>query len=227
MGLLITIAIFGIVWQSSRAVLTRMLDGVEPSVISEIRHAAEHVPGLTLLDVKARWLGHRLHADLGIAVDDNMTAGEVKALSATLERELSAHVPALAAVYVRLGAEAEGSGAARGHPERGHDHHHAPEPFRVQSELAEGLLQIVDTPQGERMRLTLSRQEDGLTATVLIDRPGETETLRLARATGDSCFQSSVAPAEPHDFSAELHLFAAGRTDVLPFRMVEPAAHHH
>ena len=29
-GLLITVAIFGIVWQSSRAVITRMLDGVEP-----------------------------------------------------------------------------------------------------------------------------------------------------------------------------------------------------
>ena len=44
-GLLITVAIFGIVWQSSKAVLTRMLDGVEPDVTEEIRHAAEHVPG--------------------------------------------------------------------------------------------------------------------------------------------------------------------------------------
>ena len=29
-GLLITVAIFGIVWQSARAVFTRLLDGVEP-----------------------------------------------------------------------------------------------------------------------------------------------------------------------------------------------------
>src|SRR6185295_6793891 len=42
-GLLITLAILGIVWQSARAVFTRMLDGVEPRVIYEIRHAAEHV----------------------------------------------------------------------------------------------------------------------------------------------------------------------------------------
>jgi Co/Zn/Cd efflux system component len=34
-GLLITIAIFGIVWQSARAVLTRMLDGVDPAIIDE------------------------------------------------------------------------------------------------------------------------------------------------------------------------------------------------
>lgn len=102
-GLLITIAIFGIVWQSSRAVLTRMLDGVEPNLISEICHAAEHVPGATLLDAKARWVGHRLHADLAIAVDDNMTAGEIKATAATLERTVRAHVPSLASAHVRLG----------------------------------------------------------------------------------------------------------------------------
>ena len=42
-GLLITIAIFGIVWQSAKSVLTRMLDGVEPGLVAEIRHSAEHV----------------------------------------------------------------------------------------------------------------------------------------------------------------------------------------
>src|SRR3954470_241040 len=46
-GLLITIAIFGIVWQSSRAVLTRMLDGVDPTLVDEIRHAAAHIQGVT------------------------------------------------------------------------------------------------------------------------------------------------------------------------------------
>lgn len=64
-GLLITIAILGIVWQSSKAVLTRMLDGVEPKVIEEIRHAAEHVPGVKrIIDTRARWIGHRLHTDV-------------------------------------------------------------------------------------------------------------------------------------------------------------------
>jgi cation diffusion facilitator family transporter len=69
-GLLITIAIFGIVWQSAKAVITRSLDGIDPGVVEEIRHAAEHVPGLRkLTDIKARWLGHKLNADLTIAVD--------------------------------------------------------------------------------------------------------------------------------------------------------------
>ncbi|WP_348643358.1 cation diffusion facilitator family transporter [Mesorhizobium sp. B2-7-1] len=44
-GLIITVAIFGIVWQSARSVLTRMLDGVEPGLVGEIRHAADRVAG--------------------------------------------------------------------------------------------------------------------------------------------------------------------------------------
>src|SRR5438128_8953385 len=43
-GLLITAAIFGIVIQSGKSIFIRMLDGAEPQVIEEIRHAAEHVP---------------------------------------------------------------------------------------------------------------------------------------------------------------------------------------
>nr|WP_318013259.1 cation diffusion facilitator family transporter [Mesorhizobium sp. CA6] len=64
-GLLITVAIFGIVWQSARSVLTRMLDGVEPGLVDEIHHAADHVAGIEkVADVKARWLGHKLHVDV-------------------------------------------------------------------------------------------------------------------------------------------------------------------
>ena len=103
-GLLITLAIFGIVWQSARAVFTRMLDGVEPEVATGIRHAAEHVSGMTLVDAKARWIGHKLHADLEIAVDDRMPLAEANAISATFKTELLEHLPALAEANVRFAA---------------------------------------------------------------------------------------------------------------------------
>ena len=45
--------------------------------------------------------------------------------------------------------------------------------------LAEGRLEIVDTPQGERMRFTLFRHAERLTAAVVIDRPAGPETLFL------------------------------------------------
>src|SRR5215212_1965013 len=45
-GLLIAAAILLIVWQSGKAIFTRLLDGVEPEAIEEIRHAAGEVPGV-------------------------------------------------------------------------------------------------------------------------------------------------------------------------------------
>ena len=69
-GLLITVAILGIVWQSGKAVLTRMLDGVEPHIVRDLRHSAEHAQGVVKVDsVRARWLGHRLYAEMGLALD--------------------------------------------------------------------------------------------------------------------------------------------------------------
>jgi cation diffusion facilitator family transporter len=226
-GLLITLAIFGIVWQSARAVLTRMLDGVESGVVDEIRHAAEHVPGIDqVVDAKARWVGHKLHADVTIAVNDNISVLEARGISGALERELFAHMPALAVANVRFGSSGAISGP--GYPHADHGHHHAPEPFRVEGKLATGLLEIVDTPEGERMRLTTHQRAEGLQVVVTIDRPGGIETLPLPPVPGSPhVLQSSVAPAEPHEFEAELRLTSFVQTEILPFSMTEPPGHRH
>src|SRR5215203_5827308 len=76
-GLLIAVAILVIVWRSGKAVFTRLLDGVEPEAIEEIRHAASHVSGVEeVSEVRARWLGHRLHAEVNIAVDPELSVAE-------------------------------------------------------------------------------------------------------------------------------------------------------
>ncbi|RVD62946.1 cation transporter [Mesorhizobium sp. M7A.F.Ca.ET.027.03.2.1] len=122
-GLLITAAIFGIVWQSARSVLTRMLDGVEPGVMGEIRHAAEHVPGAQIVEAKARWIGHKLHADIAISVDEALPVSEARKITAALEDELFEHMPALAAANIRLATANEQHDDPHPH---GHDHgeHH-------------------------------------------------------------------------------------------------------
>ena len=224
-GLLITIAIFGIVWQSAKSLLTRMLDGVDPAVIGEIRHTAEHVPRIQkVLDVKARWLGHKLHADVTALVDNTLSVGEADKVVEALRREMIAHIPTLAVVNIRCRG-AEGLVVAD-KSQQSHSHHHAPEPFKVVSPLANGLLEIADTALGERMRLTLDRASNGLSATVLINRTGNAiETLRLdAVSSGLLIFESTVAPAEPHEFTAQLRLARGDKTETLPFRMFEPAA---
>src|SRR6266849_1697580 len=76
-GLLITVAILRIVWESGKAVFTRLLDGVDPEVIGEIKHAVTHIPGVRdATEVRVRWLGHRLHAEVNVAVDAELSVQE-------------------------------------------------------------------------------------------------------------------------------------------------------
>ena len=100
-GLLITIAIMGIVWQSAKAVITRSLDGVAPDVTASIRHSAEHVSGITkVTDARARWIGHELHADVAIEVDVGSSLADAMSVARELKGELLAHIPALKTVNV-------------------------------------------------------------------------------------------------------------------------------
>jgi cation diffusion facilitator family transporter len=119
-GLLITIAILGIVWQSARSVLTRMLDGVEPGVIDEIHHAAEHTPGVKIVDAKARWIGHQLHTDIAIAVNDALTVAAANGIASTLRQELHAHLPALRTANIRFEASDGGTAATPTPPAQAH-----------------------------------------------------------------------------------------------------------
>jgi cation diffusion facilitator family transporter len=108
-GLLIAVAILGIVWQSAKAVLTRMLDGVEPNVTQEIRHASEHVPGIrNVTDTKARWLGHKLHADVAIDVGDDLSVADATRISEEFRSELITHIPGLATAFVRFSETRKG-----------------------------------------------------------------------------------------------------------------------
>lgn len=229
-GLLITLTIFGIVWQSSKAVLERMLDGVDPRITADIRHAAEHVPGISqVLDVRARWMGHRMAAELDVGMDGSLSLREVDALTRKFEKEIFAHVPALSSARIRArpydpGAPQSSEGETAMTP-----HHHAPEPVPIRGKVVDGSIEIVDTPAGERMRFTSAHSIPGLSAAVQIQRDaGRIEALPLSPVLDDPTrFMSASAPEEPHEFDAELLLRAAGQEESHHFRMLEPPGHGH
>lgn len=88
-GLLIAAAILVIVWQSGKTIFTRLLDGVEPKIIDEIRHAASHVPGVEdVAEVRARWLGHRLRAEVNVAVSPERSVAEGHAIAREVNHQL-------------------------------------------------------------------------------------------------------------------------------------------
>jgi len=103
-GLLITVVILGIVWQSAKAVLTRMLDGVDPDVVGELRHAAQHASGVSSVEsVRARWLGHRLYAEMTLAVDPALSLAEARKVADHVQEHARGHLPALESLHVELG----------------------------------------------------------------------------------------------------------------------------
>jgi cation diffusion facilitator family transporter len=121
-GLIITAMIFGIVWQSAKAVFTRLLDGVDPHITAELRHAAEHVPGIAAIDgARARWVGHRLHAEADIVVDPALPVREAAMLAEKLRDEAQHHLPALSWLRVEFKA-ADARAAGVGHPYSARSH---------------------------------------------------------------------------------------------------------
>jgi cation diffusion facilitator family transporter len=102
-GLLIAAAILVIVWQSGKAVFTRLLDGVEPEAIEEIRHASSHVPGVEdVSEVRARWLGHRLHAEVNVAVDPGLSVAEGHAIAREVNHQLLHHLSYLNGAVIHV-----------------------------------------------------------------------------------------------------------------------------
>lgn len=76
-GMLITIAILKIVLDSSKLVFTRLLDGVEPEVLDKVKDIAESVEGVCeVTDLRVRWIGHRLHAEINASVDPSLSVEE-------------------------------------------------------------------------------------------------------------------------------------------------------
>ena len=105
-GALITIAILFIVWDSAKNVLIRMLDGIEPKVLEEIHHAISHVSGVKGIgEVRARWIGHRLHAEINIAVKSNATVSQGHDIAKEVRHELLHHLPHLADVIIHVDPE--------------------------------------------------------------------------------------------------------------------------
>ncbi|MDP6777061.1 MAG: cation diffusion facilitator family transporter [Candidatus Latescibacteria bacterium] len=121
-GILITLAIAGIVWKSGVAVFTRALDGVEPEYIDEIEHTTMHVSGVVeVTDVRARWIGHRLHAEVNVAVDSELSVVEAHEISEDVHHRLLHQLPYLARATIHIDPVERAGEVHHRIPEHAHD----------------------------------------------------------------------------------------------------------
>lgn len=102
-GLLITCTIAKIVWDSAKTVFFRMLDGIEPELIDELKHAASAVPGvLGVTGIRARWIGHQVHADLNIDVDPNISVAQGHDIAEAVRQRIQSQMPHLCHLAIHV-----------------------------------------------------------------------------------------------------------------------------
>jgi cation diffusion facilitator family transporter len=120
-GLLISAAIFVLLRQSARSVLLRVLDGVESETLEAIARAAAHVAGVEeVTDVRARWVGHRLYAEVSVTVAGGLSVLEGHEVAKEVRHRLLHHVPHLGAAMVHV--DPRGHGGDRHHRIGAHAH---------------------------------------------------------------------------------------------------------
>ncbi|AKB50336.1 Cobalt-zinc-cadmium resistance protein [Methanosarcina barkeri str. Wiesmoor] len=88
-GMLITISILKIVLDSSKLVFTRLLDGVEPEIIDKVKNITESVDGVCeVTDLRVRWIGHRLHAEINASVASSLSVEEGHEIANAIREKL-------------------------------------------------------------------------------------------------------------------------------------------
>lgn len=102
-GSMITVMILILVWKSASIIFLRLFDGVEPGVIDEISTAARTVEGVReVTEVRARWVGHRLHADVNIAVRPELSVFKAHGIAKEVYHQLLHRLSYLSVVMIHV-----------------------------------------------------------------------------------------------------------------------------
>lgn len=103
-GLLITIAILVVLKGAVTEVFRRLLDGVDPALVDQAETALRQTPGVTgVQSIQLRWIGHQLHAETSVEVDENLDLHTAHDIAHVAEEHLRRGVPKLSEATVHVG----------------------------------------------------------------------------------------------------------------------------
>jgi len=109
-GLVITGAIMVVGYQAVRSVGQRLLDAVDPAIIEQISTIVGSVDGvIAVTEVRARWVGHRLLAQVRLSVDGMLQVTTAHAIAEEVHHEMLHHVPNLSEAIVHVDPSGTGS----------------------------------------------------------------------------------------------------------------------
>ncbi len=107
------------------------------------------------------------------------------------------------------------------HQTHHHLHHHShAEPILITNSLISGILEIINTNEGKRIKFTSKKEIQNLNFKVIINRPEGLEVLKLNKLNSLE-YLSDIAPSEPHEFSAEFEISQENKNEIIPFEMHE------
>jgi cation diffusion facilitator family transporter len=102
-GVIIGIAILFITRDAIRAIWYRLMDAIEPEQLEQVeRTVAEHDAVHDCRRVRLRWVGHRLHADIVMAVDPDLTTAESHHIVEEVRHSLFHKIPNLSDIIVHV-----------------------------------------------------------------------------------------------------------------------------
>ena len=102
-GLGITVAILFIVKDSAQAIWRRMMDSIEPEIVEDIERAASETAGVSKVEyVRARWIGHRIHSEVGVQMSGGESLAESYEVSRHIRETAQRMVPKLERLTVEM-----------------------------------------------------------------------------------------------------------------------------
>jgi cation diffusion facilitator family transporter len=95
-GLLITVAILFVLWSAARDIYRRLMDAVDPALVGQAEQVLTATPGVAAVEaVRMRWIGHQLHAEVGVAVDHTKSVAEGHDIAEEVRHRLLHALPKL------------------------------------------------------------------------------------------------------------------------------------
>ncbi len=102
-GVLIGIAILFITKDATVTMWYRLMDAIEPETLSEAEAVIQAQAGIKSANrLRMRWIGHRLHAEVHIAVDPQLTTAESHKIAEELRHSLFHRIVNLSEVVVHI-----------------------------------------------------------------------------------------------------------------------------
>lgn len=125
-GLLIAGLILLVLKDAARDVLIRIMDGVDPAISTASEAVLAQVPGVEGVGaVRVRWIGHALHAEAEIVIDEAVTMAHAHDIAERARHALLHDVPHLTSSIIH--ADPCGHGGTDPHADLAHHGHGATE----------------------------------------------------------------------------------------------------